>query len=210
VFKDGLCARCNNEWLGPTEDSAKAILLPMAFQAKPTVLDAAQQALLSFWAVKTVFLLELAFQQKYPHRAVGGYVASAAEMRWLREEGTPPPESIVWLAWWDCERQVPVRYEPSGAHLPTSDGSEIAAHVATFSLGFVAFQVFSVDFAAARAHGADVWKWSWRPPRPMYDALPSIWPPKEVAHDVTWPPAAFRRADWRRLVTWDEARRPQG
>jgi hypothetical protein len=91
VLKNGLCARCNNEWLGPIEDRAKAILLPMAVLAKPTVLDADQQALASFWAVRTVFQLELAFRDKYPRRAVGGYVPSAAKLRWLREEETPPP-----------------------------------------------------------------------------------------------------------------------
>lgn len=157
-----------------------------------------------------MFLLELAFLDKYPGRAVGGYVASAAEMRWLREEETPPPESMVWLTCWDCQREAPVRYEPSGAQLPTSDGSELAAHVATFSLGFIAFQVFSVDFAAAAARGADPRRWNWRPPGPLYDALPCIWPPPEVLSDVSWPAAAFRREDWRRLVTWDEARRPSG
>src|SRR5260370_23918477 len=81
VFRDGLCASCNNEWLGPIEDRAKAILLPIAVHAKPTALDAAPQSLVSFWAVKTVFLLELAFRQQYPHRAVVGDVASQAEMR---------------------------------------------------------------------------------------------------------------------------------
>jgi hypothetical protein len=69
VFRDGLCAQCNNEWLGPIENQAKAILLPMALEAKPIVLDAASQALLSFWAVKTVFLLEFAFRQRYRNAA---------------------------------------------------------------------------------------------------------------------------------------------
>ena len=44
----------------------------MAVQAKPTVPDADQQALVSFRAVKTVFLVELAFRDKYPRRAVRG------------------------------------------------------------------------------------------------------------------------------------------
>jgi hypothetical protein len=74
VFRDGLCAQCNNQWLGPIENQAKAILLPMALEAKPTVLDATSQALLAFWAVKTVFLLEFAFRQRYPNRSVAGYL----------------------------------------------------------------------------------------------------------------------------------------
>lgn len=114
------------------------------------------------------------------------------------------------LACWDCEREVPVRYEPSGAYLPTSDGTELAAHVATFSLGFIAFQMFSVDFVAVAARGADPQKWNWRPPGPLYAALPRIWPPTELMAKVSSPAAAFHRQDWRRLVTWDEARRPGG
>ncbi len=210
VFKDGLCARCNNEWLGPIEDKTKAILLPMAFGATPAVLDAAAQALLAFWAVKTVFLLELAFRQKYPGRAVAGYVATGAEMAWLRAKVEPPPGSMVWIGCWDCQQRAPVRYEPSGAPVPATDGGTVAGHIATFTLGFVAFQVFSLDFVAAEARGADVWRWKWEPPEALRPALPRIWPAQRVVPDLPWPPHCFRREEWRRLVTWDEARRPGG
>jgi hypothetical protein len=210
VFRDGLCAQCNNEWLGPIENQAKAILLPMALEAKPTVLDAASQALLAFWAVKTVFLLEFAFRQRYRNRSVAGYLATELEMAWLRAKEQPPPNSMVWIGCWDCEQKAPARYEPSAASVPAAMGDAVAAHVATFTLGFVAFQVFSLDFVAAEARGADIWSWTWEPPEALRAALPRIWPPQLVVPDVSWPPSCFRRDDWRRLVTWDEARRPPG
>jgi hypothetical protein len=43
-------------------------------------------------------------------------------------------------------------YEPSGAPLPTADGFPITGHMTTFSIGFVALQVFTVDFVAAKEH----------------------------------------------------------
>lgn len=52
---------------------------------------------------------------------------------------------------------TPVNYEPSSAVLPTADRAALAGHLTTFSLGFVAFQVFTVDFLAAEQHGAPVW-----------------------------------------------------
>jgi hypothetical protein len=205
VLKGGLCEACNNKWLGPVENRAKAILLPMAISATPTTLGAAEQALVSFWAIKTAFLLELAFRQKYPNRAFKGYAASEPEMAWLRQNDEPPPRAMVWLGCWDCRREVPVRYEPSRALLPTADGTELTGHLATLTLGFVALQVYSVNFVRAELHGAPVW--NTRPPEPLRTALPRIWPPQLVTGDVSWPPAAFPHDGWRQLVTWDEVLR---
>lgn len=208
VLKDGLCRPCNNDWLAPVEDQVKAILLPMALRTESSVtLDAQAQALVSFWAVKTILLLELAIRQRFPgRRAVEGYVASGPELAWLRHRGEPPPRAMVWLGCWDCEREVPVNYEPSGAGLPTADGTDLAGHLATFTLGYVAFQVFTVDFVAAERHGAPVWNRG--PLPPLADALPRIWPPQLVARDVDWPPPAFPHSDRRRMVTWDGALKP--
>jgi hypothetical protein len=208
VLKAGLCQPCNNEWLAPVERRVQAILLPMALRTEASViLDAAGQALLAFWAVKTVLLLELAIRQKFPgRRAIEGYVATGPELAWLRERAEPPPRAMVWLGCWDCEREVPVNYEPSGAELPTRDRTELGGHLATFTLGYAVFQVFTVDFVAAELHGAPVW--NRRPPPPLSDALPRIWPPQLVVPDVTWPPPAFPRGDWHRMVTWDGVLRP--
>jgi hypothetical protein len=198
---------CNNEWLAAMERKVAPVLKPMAVEAKPTVLDAAAQALVALWAVKTVLLLELAMRQRYPgSRSVEGYAATSQELAWLRERGEPPPRSMVWLACWDCQRSTPVNYEPSTADLPATDGSHVAGHLTTFTLGFVAFQVFTLDFIEAERHGAPVW--NTRPPAPLMEALKRIWPPQLVVQDLSWPPAAFGKDDWRRLVTWDGVLRP--
>lgn len=202
VLKDGLCRPCNTDWLGPIESKAKEFLLPMALAERDTVLDAAAQALVAFWAVKTVLLLELAFRQRFPgRRPAEGYLATAPELAWLRAHEQPPPRSMVWMGCWDCEQKTPVMYAPSDAELPTVDGADLAGHLATFTLGFVAFQVFTVDFVAADLHGAPVW--NTKPPPPLGEALPRIWPPQLIVPDVRWPPPAFARDDFNRLVTWD-------
>ena len=82
----------------------------------------------------------------------------------------------------------------------------LAAHFTTFTLGFVAFQIFTVDFVAAEQHGAPVWNQA--PPASLIEALARIWPPQLNVADVSWPPRPFADDEWRRLVTWDEHLRP--
>lgn len=206
VLKDAICKRCNNEWLSAIEKRTAAILKPMAVSAKPIVLSAGALKLLAFWAVKTALLLELAIRQLPGHRKNPGYQATSQEFAWLRELEEPPPRSMAWLGCWDCQQGVPVNYEPSTAKLPTADGTPLAGHLTTFTLGYVAFQIFTVDYIAAERHGAPVWNPA--PPAPLRNALPRIWPPQLTNPDVSWPLPAFRRNDWHRLVTWDGVLRP--
>jgi hypothetical protein len=207
VLRDTVCRTCNNEWLSGIEKRAARILKPMAVSAKPTRLDAAAQALFALWAVKTALLLELALRQQYPgQRTIEGYAATAQELAWLHAHNEPPPRSMVWLGCWDCQQAVPVNYEPSGTTLPTADGTPLAGHLTTFTLGYVAFQVFTVDFLAADQHGARPWNPG--PPEALRQALPRIWPQQPNAADIDWPPPAFPRHAWQQLVTWDGALRP--
>jgi hypothetical protein len=170
VLNDRLCATCNNVWLSGLERKVRPILKPMAVSATPTMINPATQELLAFWAVKTCFLLEFAFRQRYPgRRPVEGYLATQQELAWLRVRNEPPPCSMVWLGCWDCQREMPVNYEPAGAELPTADGAPVTGHFTTYTLGFVAFQVFTVDFIAAEQHGAS--NWNSNPPAPLRTAL---------------------------------------
>jgi hypothetical protein len=67
TLDDAICKDCNTVWLNrELERPLQPILAPMAGRAKPTVLSAARQSLIATWAVKTIFLLELAIRQKYP------------------------------------------------------------------------------------------------------------------------------------------------
>ena len=121
----------------------------------------------------------------------------------------PPPRSMVWLGCWDCENSKPVAYEPSSAVLPTSDGAEVAGHLATFILGYVAFQVFSVNFLSAEQHGAILW--NTQVPESLDRHLVRVWPARQpVTPAVAWPPEQFGADEWARLVTWDAKLRPDG
>jgi hypothetical protein len=108
---------------------------------------------------------------------------------------------MVWLGAWDCQREIPVNYEPSSAPLPTEDGAPVVGHLTTFTLGFAVFQVFTVDFLAADQHRAVVW--NAHVPDSLTHALTRIWPQQLVPRDITWPPPAFPREDWHRLVAWN-------
>jgi hypothetical protein len=166
---DTICRACNNNWLAGIESKVAPILTPMAITRQPTLLNATDQALLSFWAIKTGLLLELALRQQHPgQRTIEGYAATPQELAWLRHKNEPPPRSMVWLGCWDCQQATPVNYEPSGAELPGEDGTPVAGHLTTFTLGYAAFQIFTVDFITAQLHTAPVW--NPRPPTPLREA----------------------------------------
>jgi hypothetical protein len=210
LLRKRLCARCNNEWLAGLERAVQPILEPMALRtAQSVTLDAAEQGILALWAVKTALLMEYAVRQKYQgRRAVEGYLAPPQELAWLWARSEPPPRSMVWMGAWDCQQAVPVNYEPSGAPVPTADGPSIPGHLTTFTLGYVVFQVFTVDFIAAQQHSAVVW--NTHVPESLARALTRIWPQQPMTRDITWPPEAFHRDDWRRLITWDGVLRVRG
>jgi hypothetical protein len=195
----------------------------MAVKGEPTTLDLGSQRLLAVWAIKTIYLLELASRQQYPgKRPVEGYEPSKAETGWLLAEleqrpklVQPPPRSMVWLACWECKapesdnRASMVHYAPSRAPLPIPDGGEVIGHFTTLAIGYAAFQVFSVDFVEAEVRNARVWYRD--PPDSLAPAIPIIWPHRLYAADVAWPPSAsaFAHDSFDMLASWDMAlRRP--
>jgi hypothetical protein len=202
TLHDAICAECNSGWLGrQLEQPVRPVLAPMAVSARPTILSPANLTLIATWAVKTVLLLELAFRQRHPaRRPAGGYPASRAELAWLRARTEPPPRSRVWLGCWDCQQAMPVRYTPASAPLPAPDDTRIDGQLATFTLGFVAFQVFT-------AGQYDAAQWTDHLPRSLTPALARIWPPSGTPQDLLWPLQAFAANDWDRLATWDGALR---
>lgn len=210
ILDDALCERCNCAWLGgQIEKPASRLLGPMAAAIQPTVLTAADQALLAFWAVKTAFLIELAIRQTQPGvRAVEGYLPSDVELALMWRDGKPPKDAMVWLGCVDCEARRHLVYEPSSAPVPCADGTLVEGHLTTFTLGYVAFQVFSLDPLAAEQRGGA--RWNDHVPRSLSDYLPCIWPQLLGTADLSWPPKQFQSDEWRRLVTWDGELRPGG
>ena len=226
TLDDGLCRRCNNELLSRLENEVKPVLGPMAVQCQPTVLSLAAQRLLAVWAIKTVYLMELALLRRYPSmRRVGGYQPSISETGWMLaqleqyrpELVEPPPRSMVWLACWDVRKLGDVdlqsglikgsmvKYVPSEAPLRSPKGGEVVGHFSTLSIGFVVFQVFTVDYIEADAQKAEVWNPG--PPPSVAGSIRLIWPHRLRAGEVAWPPLAFPNDNFDRLVTWDMALR---
>jgi hypothetical protein len=218
---EGLCKKCNNVLLGRLEQVVQPILEPMAVRCEPTTLDLASQRLLAVWAIKTVYLLELAIRQRYPGtRLVEGYQPSRSEIGWLLAQlehrpaklVEPPPYSMVWLACWDCmtpsavNRGSMVNYAPSAAPLPTPpDGNEVVGQFTTLAVGFAVFQVFTVDFVEAEVRKAKGWNPD--PPDSIAHVIPLIWPHRLYAGDVAWPPPVFPNDSFDRLANWDLALR---
>jgi hypothetical protein len=69
----------------------------MAVRCEPTILDLDKQRLLAVWAIKTVYLLELAVLQRYPTmRLAAGYQPSTSEMAYYRgTEDTAQTEAVL-------------------------------------------------------------------------------------------------------------------
>jgi hypothetical protein len=202
-----VCRDCNNTWMADLENGCKELLSPMIVRHEARTLGVGDQKLLATWAVKTVFMLELAFRDRYPRRrSVLGYEPSAPELAWLWMNREPPPRCRVWLACADCQFKTAVRYEHSGAPLPAPGREPLLGHLTTMAIGFVALQVHTVNFVEAEHDQA---RWFLPPPCPpeISNAIDSIWP--QPIRAVTWPKAAFALGDWDRLVTWQGTLRPQ-
>jgi hypothetical protein len=146
----------------------------------------------------------------YPNEPrIEGYAPSEVELALMWRDRQPPPRSRVWLGCWDCEQSKAVNYEPSTAALPTADGSQVTGHLATLALGYVAFQVFTVDPLAAEQHQAV--EWNDHVPKPLSSYLARIWPqPQPLVPHVAWPQRQFAPDEWPRLVTWDGKLRQDG
>lgn len=219
----GLCKKCNNERFGGLEQVVQPILEPIAVRCEPATLDLDSQRLLAVWAVKTVYLMELASRQRYPGaRAVEGCKPGTSESGWLLAQLEkcparhiePPPRSMVWLACWDCKspdtanRASMVKYTPSRAPLPAPDGGEVIGQFATLAVGFAVFQVFTVDYVEAEVRRAVAWNPD--PPRSIRHAIRLIWPQRLRAGNVAWPPPAFPNDSFDELVNWGKALRRGG
>jgi hypothetical protein len=66
TLKGSICAAYNHGFLSRLEKQVRPALAPMMVSAEKTLLDQTLQHALATWAVKTTFLMELAFRQHYP------------------------------------------------------------------------------------------------------------------------------------------------
>jgi hypothetical protein len=176
-----VCHRCNNELLADLEDRAKPILGPLLHGGSgsaPILIDPSQQATLATWAVKTSLLLTI---RSFEGEAAGWVPAD--NLQWLydhRGADQPPPGAHVWMFGVDAANTLAAS---SQAACLSDDKGKPAAHVGTFTVGYVGFQMFcravsQPEFSADHE--------TWLAPRaPFRDGMLDIWPASGV---VRWPP----------------------
>jgi hypothetical protein len=186
-----VCVKCNTGWMNDLEKRVAPVLGPMLLgPALPVALDPVQQARLATWAVKTSLLLTYrTFKTES-----GGWIP-ADNLRWLYQHGRsdlPPPGARVWLG------GLRPRDAATSRNLSASvqaqcllDGTaEPVAHVGTFSLGHVLFQVFCCEaHNAALSAESEAWL---TPAAEFQSALMQITPSSTVVH---WPPDAVFATD---------------
>jgi hypothetical protein len=173
-----VCPDCNGGWMSQLEGQAKPILVPM-IQGETRLLSPSEQAVIARSLFKTALAVALTNDHKASQLPSPHY-------HLLRERGTLPPSSQVWLSrldapdieagfwvqrfeWWDREVQ-PERRREAYAFLITA-------------LGIVGF---GLVFDATNTDGSDL-----EIMRPGPALLPPvanrIWPPGGQ-YSVLWPP----------------------
>jgi hypothetical protein len=204
TLEEMVCEACNNGWMSRLENKVAPFLGEMIRNVARQSLDRDQQQLLATWACKTVLLLEYALAQRHgPRRSQAGYAATEAEFAWLFKNQAPPPRAQVWLGAFDAKNTIFLKQDPRNLVL-TREGvrnsDEIPCHLTTTSIGFAAFQVYSIDYVAADLAGRAQFEVA--PPEALKDRLSCIWPINTAP--VSWPPPLyFSSEQFETIATWN-------
>lgn len=84
-----VCAQCNGTWMSDLESLASPILGPM-IEGNPSRLRVKQQAIVAFWALKTVMMLQ--FTRPKHQQAI-----PAAHFDYVYQRRKPPPNCRIWI-----------------------------------------------------------------------------------------------------------------
>ncbi len=143
-----VCGKCNSgwldryyekkisKWIGPTLPDAR----------RSFALDQHQREVTAAWAVKTALMIELAIGKMR-----GEGFAPESHFRWLhvhRTEPTPPPGCQVWMFGIHVGSGLMVKAQLAWAKGPVLKPTRAdvpPAYFATFTAGYVGFQVFGPD-----------------------------------------------------------------
>jgi hypothetical protein len=128
-----LCRPCNNGWMSNLESRAKPVIESI-LDDRLTSLDAAAQALLATWAVKTAMVLE-AFDPAQP------WFYSAEERGQMRLSRSIPRRTSVWMA--KCVNQ-PNIYSAATHHRTEPGPNGAHAFAVTLAFGPLALQVMTI------------------------------------------------------------------
>ena len=200
-LKKRVCQKCNTTWMSQLENSVKPFLTSMILNNNSVELNIADQQQLAIWALKTAFVLELAWQQLYPSaRPKQGYTASDAELAWITNHSMPPPRSRVWIGGIDAKHRLTLGHSTNSLQVHFMKLEVIVpCHLTTFHIGYLAFQVFSVDFVIADSVGMSEFDIS--PPEELRNFFTTLWP--RLHSNVSWPQKYFfDDSQWNEVSNW--------
>ena len=191
VILPQVCVQCNTGWMNDLEQRTRPVLGPMLRgPALPALLDPSQQATLATWAVKTSLLLT---HRKFTAQP-GGWIPEG-NLGWLHQHGRsaiPPPGARVWLGGIRPRDAATARNLSASAQavcLIGTSGNPVA-HVGTFSVGHVLFQVFCCE---ERNSALSSESETWLAPAGQFRSAFTLIAPSSV--DITWPPHAVFATD---------------
>jgi hypothetical protein len=175
-----VCTDCNNGWMSALENRSIPTLGSLV-QDLTVPLDAAQQELISIWAVKTIMVLESADETRTL------FYTAAERQNMMSNETIPAATSIpalttIWIG----------RYFGNALHAGGTDfkiyPSDVIPEggngsVGTIIVGHLCIQVLTLRFSPKNGDGAV----TVNPKKGRWDELLlCIWP---ATKSVTWPPA---------------------
>lgn len=191
-----LCHKCNTGWLSTQfEQKVGKWLQPSLLDTtREVILDPSQRRVTATWAIKTALLLELALAE---YRGEG--FAPASHFEWIFENRTPPPGCGVWMFCVDIREVTPGRslYSWTKAlHLnppPLSGPTAPQGYLATFTAGYIGFQVLGFDFGDREDLAGSTFRF--RLPDGLKIVMRQLWPPEPgKPRSFFWP---FTRAGGR-------------
>ncbi len=197
-----ICTTCNNGWMSKLESDVRPFLVPMLLGNERLLVDEREQGLLTTWATKTILLTELALRQQHPgSRPADGYEPSEFELAWLAGRQEPIPRSRLWIGPFDAHGEIAMTHQTMHLELPAGPGRDaIKTHLTTFTLGYVVFQLHSINaLAVDEIQGAP---FPATVPESLRAAVLQVWP--SLGRTLSWPPPErFGRGNFGRLATWE-------
>jgi hypothetical protein len=192
-----ICDECNRAWSDHEQKISKWLCPSMRNAPIPFALDFYQRRRVAAWAVKTGLMLELALRQQQRE-----FFAPESQFAWLHdhvERLEPPPGCRVWMFGVEVENAWPATTTVALLKPARPDFPE--AYLATFTIGYLGFQVFGPDVVKT----PDA-RWVMAPPLdppPAFQTVLSrIWPDADIYRHP--PDEVIRIADIAKLASWPQ------
>lgn len=202
VLKDGVCQRCNNEWLSRLETDAQR-WLTAGMVGQHMALPTSVHPKLAAWAVGKALLLQLTVRRKFPAQARPIWIPES-NVRWLydhHDEPVPPPGAHVWLGriepYFGTETATATRFRFSMS--PPEDPHD---YLTVFTAGYLVFLVICQDVTPELTTRDGMPPFDYMLPDKWITSLVALWPQRQDM--VIWPPShTLSPDDYERLSQWE-------